>query len=557
MLAASGWLWAALLSGRLPRGIDASCYPLFLNEFHENLIRGTFVNVWAADLNFGYGDPYLLFRQPLLTYLHEIIFLLTRRYFAAVNLCNVVTLALAAWGMYSLARALLATLFREHPDVHPWGPITASVGYLLSPYLLYDLYIRGAYSESLCFAVLPWLALAFLRLAYKPSCRNLSLAALAYFCLSVAHPAIHLVAFPFLLAAGVLWRKEIKDPIPWALPIALGLAASSYYWAPALAERNATKSALIDVDSYSYVHHLYRLDQILPPGLGTNVEDYRHFPGWLFLIGLGLGLWLWSDRGWRASADARLRKAVLGLLGAVAACVYLMHRSSGPWYELVPILQMMSFPSRFLTLTTFFSCLLAVLCAGTLLRRPWQWLCLTALLLVSSFFDLRRASFSGLAEGQFAPEAIISGGWGWIPRYTLPVTVPARPTAPAPSLVEAVSGAATLDCGRSSPTRVECTAEVAQPGALRLNVFDFPGWTAFVDGKPAARTGRDPAHGALLVFVDLPGRHLVRWEFQDTPVRSASKFVSLAAWLLLAALWFLSDVRPTRRGRFSYRILPQ
>jgi hypothetical protein len=67
-----------------------------------------------------------------------------------------------------------------------------------------------------------------------------------------------------------------------------------------------------------------------------------------------------------------------------------------------------------------------------------------------------------------------------------------------------------------------------QATILRIRTFNFPGWTAYIDGvKTEIKTENDT--GAMLIDIP-PGKHILTLKFQDTPIRYYSKFVSLISF---------------------------
>ena len=86
------------------------------------------------------------------------------------------------------------------------------------------------------------------------------------------------------------------------------------------------------------------------------------------------------------------------------------------------------------------------------------------------------------------------------------------------------------------------------PVVLELNAHYYPGWRAFLDGKPVSigPLGQAPLSASGLVRVPVPeGDHEVRIEFGRTPLRLALDLVSLAA--LLVGLGMLVGAWHTRR----------
>jgi hypothetical protein len=82
--------------------------------------------------------------------------------------------------------------------------------------------------------------------------------------------------------------------------------------------------------------------------------------------------------------------------------------------------------------------------------------------------------------------------------------------------------------------------------AAVAGIFYFPGWQAYVDGRPS-RT--EPGPEGLILFALPRGRHAVELRLEDTPVRSAADAISLLALLGVVALLGLEVNRVRRRRR--------
>jgi hypothetical protein len=76
---------------------------------------------------------------------------------------------------------------------------------------------------------------------------------------------------------------------------------------------------------------------------------------------------------------------------------------------------------------------------------------------------------------------------------------------------------------------------------VRINTFDFPGWTLEVDGRSESFAASDDRLGRL--HVDLaPGTHAVVARFENTPVRSFGNGVSLVS-IVVVLLWTAAIIR--------------
>jgi hypothetical protein len=69
---------------------------------------------------------------------------------------------------------------------------------------------------------------------------------------------------------------------------------------------------------------------------------------------------------------------------------------------------------------------------------------------------------------------------------------------------------------------------------VRFRIFNFPGWTAFLDEK---RCEIKTEGGTGAILLDVPGgRHRIRIVFRDTPVRLAGKLISFTTAIALIVI---------------------
>ena len=133
--------------------ILVSIYRVF--ALQESWRQGLFYPRFAPVLGFGYGEPLFQFYPPLASYVASAFALAGGGVVDGVKITFALALALSGLGAYRLGRALLPT--RR-------GALLAAIVYMLAPYQLANLYVRGAMAEALALALLPWLLWAFQRL---------------------------------------------------------------------------------------------------------------------------------------------------------------------------------------------------------------------------------------------------------------------------------------------------------------------------------------------------------------------------------------------------------
>lgn len=533
-LIGSRGLISAIRKNALLNAHDMSGYAIYLTEFHSNIKTGSLLPVWAESLQYGYGEPHLQFRPPLQLFVTELLYLVSGNSFAALNLTMMLFVAIAALGMYLLiARVCEALGLRERP----WACALGAAGYVLSPYFLQNIYVRGALSELSAQAVLPFFALAFFRLTQAPNARRLAVASLAYAALATSHASIQLIATPLLFAALFYYRP--RGPA-LALPIAataLGLAASSFYWAAALIEKSYLKLPLIRVGFDSFPGHFARLDQLLS-------FDVRMSAGLLAFVGTAIALF-------RLAAEIPLRKltlaqyrACVGLLLLVGISAYFTHRVSAAFYEWLPWLQVMSFPWRWLAVLIFAAAPLAAVALSLETKNRWVWGIAMVAVLALGYAQARPRSYLALKPADFSSYSIAANGWGWPTNASSPSTAAVTPKARSSELLEFKQGRGETRCARKSPTAIECEVVAIRPSTLKLNVLDYPRWEAKLNAK-AVPTDRDRVWGTPLVSVP-PGKHVLQWKLRHTTTRVVTRVFSAFALLVLLALLFKDQIRKTK-----------
>lgn len=76
----------------------------------------------------------------------------------------------------------------------------------------------------------------------------------------------------------------------------------------------------------------------------------------------------------------------------------------------------------------------------------------------------------------------------------------------------------------------------AKGGTLQVNTYNFPGWTAAIDGKTTLINDQNKLK--LITIVVPPGEHTVTVDFQNTPVRTLGNYLSLFALIIILFLSF-------------------
>jgi hypothetical protein len=134
-----------------------------------------------------------------------------------------------------------------------------------------------------------------------------------------------------------------------------------------------------------------------------------------------------------------------------------------------------------------------------------------------------------------AARQIVDGTKRWLGIFQDPRLATVAAGAALPAAFDSPPGDGTTSWVRDEPERVELRVEAARPALLVLRDTFFPGWTATVDGQPAAMYRAD----ALFRAVAVPaGQHTVVFQYRSIALERGlliSGFAALLTALVAAA----------------------
>jgi hypothetical protein len=565
-LVAAGPLWGpGLLNTR--GGGDSPFLLLRTHQLVANLRAGIFPVRWMPDAAYGLGYPFFSYYAALPYYLAAGFTLVGLDILSAIKLTQTLFLAAAALGMYGWARRML------HSRPGAW---LAAVAYTLVPFHLVNVYVRGdSLSEFAAFAFYPLILWGLDHLAARPSLRRTIPPALAYAGLILTHNTSALIFSPFILLYMAfiiysLFHCSLSHCSLFIASLFLGLALSAWFWLPALAETGYVQLTAQTSGYFFYGNHFRSVDLVQP----SFIFDYAITPGGptpfamglaqavLALVGVFITVIRWSRS---QSAIRNPQSAILCLL----LSTWLITPLSRPLWDHLPLLAMVQFPWRFLSVQALFTALLT----GALVPltspplggkeggRGWvAATVLAGLLAVAGLAGMQPEYLPITAEDVTVERLqlyeLFTGNIGstirheYLPRWAAP-----RPyTGPAlfdpdtsPRAIPLNGELASAEEITREPARRVWTVEAGAGGAgVAFPVYYWPGWRATVDGAPVEV---EPASDSGYLTLAVPtGQHTVVMWLSRTPLRAVAEGVSLVAGLGVLLLVIISW-RP-RASRF-------
>ncbi len=513
-----------------------------LAEVDDALHHGQLYARWFPNLNGGYGYPFLNYYSPLAFYIGELFRLVRFSIPACVKLAFAVAIVLAGLGMYLFARLYFSTA----------GALVAAVAYLLAPYHIVNIYVRGNIAEFTAMGILPFVFWGLTRLARMPRIQNVLLFAILYGLLILAHNITALAASALLAAFAIfllLRMQSRRVTVAICGGFAIGLALSAFYWLPALAEMKYVKITVLTQDYLNYSNHFVYPWQLIVPGWGYGLSERGPADGMSFQLGLAhwdfivIALFVCLIRRFRRQAQ-HIGTAIFFLI-SLLVLIFLMLLCSEAIWDHVPLISYIQFPWRLLALVALLSSFLGgyistlIASRGDALDRSICAIVVVLVFLLYAPYCRPHAyrpvvheycGFNTLASQQGGPEHFINTtGEDYMPRgiAELPPTLSHKALLAREGAIDAIplylSSAEYIYRLRvHAATRIHC------------QTFWFPGWQVYLNGR------RVPSHSSspygLIEFFAPAGLYNCRIVFQHTAVRAAATWISLLTLIVIATL---------------------
>ena len=493
-------------------------------NFYKNLEEGVLIPRWAANLNWGYGHPILMFLYPLSSYITSLFHLLGFSFVDSLKIVFGVTFIASGITMYLWIRNFLG----EVPA------FIAGILYLFAPYRFVDLYVRGAIGEHVAFIFPPLVLYFFLKLSKKYSYWYVIGGSFSLAGFILSHNAISLMFLPFILFYSIYLVFLTKDKkqllFNFVFILLVGFGISSFFWIPAFFEGKYTLRNI--VIQGGYLKHFVDPKAFLygPWNYGQSGE-FTFQIGFFNLFSLLASLFTFIYLFKKKSKEYLI---VIGLLVYTIFTVFLMTSYSDFIWKRLLILQNFQFPWRFLSVVVFTSAVLGGFFAYNLSRKI-QKIILIILVAISIFLtkDYWKAkSYIQKPENYFTGIYYSTTDTGesapiWSVRF-----MEQEPKAH----LEVIGGNAIIkEVNRKSNFR-EYKVTVKNKAQFRENTLYFPGWEVLVDGRKVNIEFHDQKNRGVITFFVESGEHTIKINFKETKLRFLADIISLLSLLILIVL---------------------
>jgi hypothetical protein len=535
----------SLLSQGMPFVHDGQDHVARIANFYQSLSEGNIIPRWAANLNWGYGHPILMFLYPLPSYMASLFHFIGYSFVDSTKLVFSITFLLSGLTMYLWLSSA-------------WNKRVGFVGallYLFAPYRFVDLYVRGALGEHVAF-IFPPLVLFFLyKLATVKTNLKSQVSSLKYGIglslsfagLILSHNAIALMFVPIIALYGMYLllfetKKRLLFIVDSSLFIALGFGCCAFFWIPAYFEGKYTLRDIVTAGEAvnRFVPWSWFIYSPWNYGQGDTLTKSLGFVQWLGIAASIIAIW-----------KTKLKRERIFLTGSVSVLLislFIMTSWSSVIWDTVKILQKFQFPWRFLSVSVFAAAVLGAVGIDYVLQYVLK----------------KRQKIINILLIVYCLLLIISTVRTWYPKgyqiklndfYTgiYPGTTDTGESSPiwsvrfmehaAKAPVEVISGNSKITPLKRTTTVHEYSIVATTPSQILENTLYFPGWKVYIDGVATDIQFQDPHHRGIMTFYVAEGEHTIKIVFENTRLRTVSSIISVISFgmigvgLLGAYIW--------------------
>jgi 6-pyruvoyl-tetrahydropterin synthase-like protein len=524
ILVSAVFIAPALIYG-IPSNKDLLNHFRFALPFYDSLSSGHFYPAWLAESNSGYGDPSFRFYPPALYYLLSLAKALTGSWYVATLLTLGLLSILGGLGMYFWTRSILSD------SCAMW----AAVLYAVAPYHVNQLYQAFLLAEFAGAAVLPF-AFGFVeRVCQRGRYRDVAGLAAAYALLTLTHLPLAVMGSLALAVYGLVridkqrWKRSL-----WLLSLGamLGLAASAFYWARMVAELRWIGINNANPDGSVHYDQNFLFSTLTPENANVWWVNILAFITFLLFVP-ALALFFRNARG--EARFAQLKPvAILALMTFFMALPL-----SRPLWRILPALQQIQFPWRWLAVFSMAGSLLTAASVPLWLENKMQWrrplrLVVLGSMLVSVAFTLahtvREAEYRN--PQQFESDLHSVRGTASV-NYWIPVWASQNPRH---MKSEVETGERQVVVNTWGPEHRSFEVSPGNASELRVRTFFYPHWVATSAGRVLST--RPDSDGALLI--SLPGNPTnatpVNLDFREPQRAHVAVALSAFGWLFIGLL---------------------
>ena len=493
------------------KSLDGRIHSARIQQFHEALSSGQFPVRLAPTILDGIGYPLFVVNYQIPYYFAEPFILLKKDPMFAYKAVMSIT--------YLLSGILAFYAFKAAASTIP--AITGAVVLSYLPYRFGDLYMRGAYGESVSFMFVPAIFLA-LHLIIKGHQKALILLALSIFGLISSHTVIFVMFAPLIIFYVLLILKPNKQTLKLiVIGLIWGSLLSSFQLAPAILEKHYMKFDQPLTSLYKdFFIDFYQLLRIPKAGINTGTYLQIGIVSTLLMI---LSSFLYLKK--------RSPNLLFFIIFALIS-IFLTQQQSRWFWQHLPLIAFVLYPYRFLLITILATSFLAVYVVEKL---PFKHLTAFILIFLTIYTNRHFVKIAPWFEIQ--------------PTVNLTTqnendTIWSNEETFKPRAIVTTSEPVQISNLSQDPFKISFLTTPDKETKIIIRKMYFPGWQATVNGKSYPIQIEDG-----LIKLDLePGSSQIAVFFKESPLRKAADLITLISFaaLIIFVIKFKNSKTPIK-----------
>ncbi len=477
---------------------------------------------YSGVLNLGYGYPLFNFAYPFPYYITTIIHAAHFGFVDSVKIIFVSSVFISFIGMFFLSRVFWKSSL---------AGFLSGIFYILLPYHLVDLYVRGSIGESIAFALYPLILLSCLGILYKKyiNVSYLSLSILSG--LLILNHNISAVYFGLIFAfylIALFLAKQYKEAVITFTGFVWGVLISAFFFAPALLEKKYIKLSKIPIADRNL--YFVTLQKLLVPAWGYGAPiDANPFT---YQIGIPQLVGFFSSIFIVKKLRAVEQFITYSFIFLTVVLTFMMFSFTSFMWKL-PLLSDINYPWTLLLPIGF----LVSFLSGSLIYVKYKKIIVPTLLLVVIFlygFYARPSGYINKGDLYYLTNLATTTSSNEL----MPLWVKDEPVNMFDQKIE---GKGEVSSITYNSKRIDFlfTTDISQ--RIVVNQIYYPGWSATVNDR-RVKIYYNNKNG--LMNIEVPkGKSKVSLSFSEIPLRRAINILSLAAFILLFLVFAIVELR--------------
>jgi hypothetical protein len=495
------------------------------------LKEGQFPPRFAPNLNNHYGYPVFNYNYPLANILSVPFSILGISYELTFKILMISAVLLGCWGIYQWLTALKLGNWQLR--------VLTIVSWLLAPFTVNLIYVRGNIGELWAMALFPWLLwLTHQFHEDKQVPYWLSSGLITGFLLSHNISVLFGGIFWLIYSLVILGKNRAGwGRLSWRGILSLGL--SLWFWLPAMAEKNQVILDNADLTG-QFSQHFPTLAQLISAPLQFGYSFTTPVDTMSFALGLSglVGLILGTVLVVKIKKPSLKRKYLWLSLVMGWLLLFFQTNFSYQLWRTLPLVQFIQFPWRLsLYLVIIILPLITVLLdRATSLRYLFIAIFAIQLLAVSRFqpadyFHRNTIDYDLFSQSTSTANENMPVGFSYA---VTPVTELVVDWSPAPKIAQ---GSAEIEVASWTGTKRSYSLNVKERSLVFEPTFYFAGWETTVNNKQVEYATMSETEGRIGYWLE-PGQYEIQSEFtQKTWSRILGNTISAVAGAVI--LWFV------------------